>query len=106
MEWFAECYFGEDPDETDPYAFPLAAETHADLPPATVLTAGFDPLRDEGVAYVEALAEAGVPVEHHHYPDGIHGLFSMLAGPADLDLGHEAIAAVAADLHEALSRRS
>lgn len=102
MAWFVDCYLGDDPDPTDPYAFPLAAETHADLPPATVLTAGFDPLRDEGIAYAEALAEAGVPVEHRHYPDGIHGILSMLAGPADLDLGHEAVADVARDLRAAL----
>jgi len=98
MEWFGDCYYGSDVHEANPYAFPLVACSHADLPPATVLTAGFDPLRDEGVAYAEALEDAGVPVEHRNYEDAIHGFFTMLAPPADLDRAHEAVADVAADL--------
>ncbi|MFC7175638.1 alpha/beta hydrolase [Halosegnis marinus] len=101
MAWFAESYFGEGNDE-DPYAFPLVADSHADLPPATVVTAGFDPIRDEGIAYAEALEAAGVAVEHHHYPDMIHAFFSMLAEPAELDAAHDAVGKVAADLRAAL----
>ena len=100
MEWFGECYYGSDVHEANPYAFPLVACSHADLPPATVLTAGFDPLRDEGAAYAEALEEAGVEVEHRNYPGMIHAFFTMLAGPVELDRAHEAVADVADDLRE------
>jgi acetyl esterase len=98
MEWFADCYYGSDVHEANPYAFPLVACSHADLPPATVLTAGFDPLRDESAAYAEALREAGVPVTHRNYDDVVHGFFTMLAGPVELERAHEAVADVADDL--------
>ena len=101
MEWFAGCYFGSDIHEANPYAFPLTADSHADLPPATVLTAGFDPLRDEGIAYAETLSGAGVSVQHHNYDDMIHGFITMLAPPADLTVAHEAVAEISADLQAA-----
>jgi acetyl esterase len=98
MEWFGECYSGSDVHEANPYAFPLVACSRADLPPATVLTAGFDPLRDEGAAYAEALEDADVDVEHRNYPGIIHAFFTMLASPVELDRAHEAVADVADDL--------
>ena len=62
MEWFWDHYC--DPEQrTDPKASPLRAESLAGLPPAYVVTCQFDPLRDEGIAYAEALRAAGVPVE-------------------------------------------
>lgn len=101
MLWFSDCYFGSDLHRPNPYAFPMAAESHADLPPATVVTAGFDPLRDEGVAYAEALRQDGVDVTYRNYDDVIHGFFSMLAPPAELERAHEAVDDVVADLRSA-----
>jgi len=98
MDWFGEQYFESDIAAANPYAFPLNACDLSGLPPATVLTAGFDPLRDEGTAYAERLAAAGVPVEQYNYDDMIHGFVGMLAPPADLDSAHEAVADLAADL--------
>jgi acetyl esterase len=63
----------------DPRASPLLTRDLAGLPPAFVQTAGFDPLQDEGAAYANALAGAGVAVEHRHYPALVHG-YLQLAG--------------------------
>ena len=97
MEWFAGHYFRSELEAYNPYAMPLRARRFGDLPPATVLTCGYDVLRDEGVAYAEALADAGVAVEHHHYPGLIHGTAGMLGEPG-LDAARELLADVAADL--------
>lgn len=101
MEWFFDCSDGSDVHHANPYAFPLVACDHADLPPATVSSAGFDPLRDEGATYANALEQVGVPETHRNYDDGIHGFFSMLADPARLERGHEAIGVAAGALRGA-----
>jgi acetyl esterase len=80
MRWFVDHYLsGDAGSPTDPRVSPLLAAEHvlAAGPPAVVITAGFDPLRDEGIAYAERLAHAGVTVSHVHYPDQVHGFFSM-----------------------------
>jgi acetyl esterase len=77
MEFFRESYLPEARDRRNPYASPLLAESLEDLPPAIVVTAGFDVLRDEGTAYAERLEAAGVPVLSAHYPGMIHGFVSM-----------------------------
>jgi acetyl esterase len=58
---------------------PLQAPSHTNLPPALVLTAGFDPLRDEGAAYADALSCAGVAAQYVHFPRQIHGFVLMTA---------------------------
>lgn len=102
MAWFEDCYFGSRVNHANPYAFPLVAADHADLPPATVVTTGFDPLRDEGVAYANALRDVGVRVEHRNYDDVIHGFVTMLAGPTNLQAAHDAVAEIGDDLQTAL----
>ncbi|MFC7503760.1 alpha/beta hydrolase [Nocardioides sp. CPCC 206347] len=74
--WFLTHFSAEGMDFEDPLAAPLRGDL-ADQPPAVVVTAGFDPLRDEGIAYAEALAAAGGQVHHQAYPDLIHGFFDM-----------------------------
>jgi len=79
LMWFASHYVGSDIQARNPYAFPLGAPDHSDLPPAHVVTAGYDPLRDEGVEYARALDEAGNDVTHTHYPGMVHGFLNMEA---------------------------
>jgi acetyl esterase len=77
MEWyFSHLLPAGSPAET-PYLIPLETEDLSGLPPTLILTAEFDPLRDEGVAYAERLTEAGVPVEHVHASDQMHGFLLL-----------------------------
>ncbi len=74
--WFFENYLPLHYEAEDPYLFPMAADV-AGLPPTLVMTAEFDPLRDEGRAYVKKLASAGVSVEHIHAGDQMHGFLLL-----------------------------
>ncbi|MEU6815286.1 alpha/beta hydrolase [Streptomyces sp. NPDC046860] len=73
MQWSWENYLPEEWSREDSGLFPLRARSLRDLPPALVLTAEFDPLRDEGIAYAERLRGDGVPTEHWHFDDQMHG---------------------------------
>ncbi len=77
MEWFYGHYAGPDAAPTDPRLSPLQASSFADLPPALIVTAEFDPLRDEGEAYGRALQAAGVPTITTRYNGLIHAFFDM-----------------------------
>ncbi|MCU0849360.1 MAG: alpha/beta hydrolase [Spirochaetes bacterium] len=77
IEKFREYYVPDRSKWTDPRVSPLLATNFRDLPPALVVTAGFDPFRDDGAAYAEKLKGAGVPVLLSNYPGMIHGFISM-----------------------------
>ncbi|RED23001.1 acetyl esterase [Rhodopseudomonas thermotolerans] len=77
IRWFRDHYLSGAQDADDWRASPARAETLAGLPPAFVVTAGADPLRDEGDEYARRLADAGVPVVHRTYPGQFHGFFTM-----------------------------
>jgi acetyl esterase len=77
IEWFGKAYVPAGVDQTDLRLSPLLAGNFKGLPPAFVLTAGCDPLRDEGRAYAERLIDAGVKTTYVNYPGVIHGFFSL-----------------------------
>lgn len=74
-EWYGRYLGGADPANVA--LSPAAADDLVGLPPAYVLTVGHDPLRDEGIDYVERLRAAGVSVEHHHEPTMLHGFIQL-----------------------------
>jgi acetyl esterase len=77
IRWFCNHYLNGGADVHDWRASPALARTLTGLPPAYVLTAGADPLRDEGDEYARQLKEAGVPVTYKHFPGQFHGFFTM-----------------------------
>ena len=97
MAWFYDQYLPES-DRTNPYAAPIKGDL-SNLPPAMVITAEYDPLRDEGNDYAAKLIAAGVKTEHQCVPGMIHGFFSMHAA---LDDAKAAQAAAAKALKSAL----
>jgi acetyl esterase/lipase len=88
MKWAFEHYLPDGFDRADPYVFPLRAADLSGLPPALIVTAEFDPLRDEGHAYAERLRAAGVAVEYVHLEDQLHG---FLLQEAIVDRARQAV---------------
>jgi acetyl esterase len=77
MDWFFDQYLPADVDLSDWRVSPLAAADLSGLPRAYVVTAGFDPLKDEGKAYADKLNHAGVAAVYVDYPSMVHGFFNM-----------------------------
>ncbi|HET6209638.1 MAG TPA: alpha/beta hydrolase [Jatrophihabitans sp.] len=88
VQWYWQHYLACPEDGRDPRASPLLAAEHSGLPPALVITAEYDPLRDEGELYAEQLRAAGVPVELNRYDGMMHGFFTM---SGVLDGGRQAV---------------
>ena len=80
LEWFGSNYLDES-DYTNIYAAPMNYEKLDLVPPALIITAGFDPLRDEGKAYAEKLQNNGVKVDYEEYPSLIHGFLNFTIAP-------------------------
>jgi acetyl esterase len=100
MDYFQGHYTGKDEKVyLDWRASPLLAESHANLPPAFVLTAGFDPLRDEGIAYAQKLSLAGNVATHISFERQIHGFITM---GRVIDEANVAVRLCAAELRVAL----
>lgn len=101
MDWFTNHYLNSNADRTNPLASPMQADDLSDLPPALVITAEFDPLRDEGEAYGQQLQEAGVDVTISRYSGMIHGFVSR--DPV-MDKGRQARAECAMALRAAFAQ--
>lgn len=99
VNWYWKHYLATEADGTNPLASPLLAASHAGLPPALVITAEFDPLRDEGEFYAEKLYAAGVATELIRYDGMVHGFFTM---SGVLDTARQALTDSAAWLHKTL----
>ena len=99
MRWFADCYGGTGLLAGDPSAAPIRATDHSGLPPVHVSVAGFDPLRDEGLGYAEALAGAGVPVTLCRHDAQVHGYWHFAPSVESSGAAREAdIAAISVAL--------
>jgi acetyl esterase len=101
MDFFRACYLPRAQDWTDWRASPLLAKDLSGLPRAFVLTAGFDPLLDEGRAFAERLKREGVEVEYREYEDMVHG-FALFGGA--VDRANEAVAECGVALKRAFQK--
>jgi acetyl esterase len=101
MIWYWDQYLSRPEDGRTPLASPLREPDLSGLPPALVVTAGYDVLRDEGREFARRLREAGVPAEERHYPGMIHGFLQMADS---FDEGKAAILEAGRVLREALAR--
>jgi acetyl esterase len=91
MRWFFDRYCRSEADKTNWRAAPLLAQSHADLPPALVIVGGYDPLRDEGVAYARKMRAAGSTAEVFEMPGQIHGFLTMNKIVTEAEQAHDAM---------------
>lgn len=102
LAWFYDHYFSQNDDITHWKASPLNAKDLSDLPPAFMISAGFDPLQDENKAYADKLKASGVAIKHSHYAGMIHGFLTM---PGAIDKAKDGISECAAELRKAFSKK-
>ena len=100
MTWFEANYVPDPALRENPEISPLKAPSLVGLPPAIVVTAKYDPLCDQGVAFAERLAAEGVPVTHHHYDDQIHAFFTLVN---IFDSANEAVPKVGEEIRDAIA---
>jgi acetyl esterase len=101
VAWYWDLYLASPADGANPLAAPLRAEDLSGLPPATVITAEYDPLRDEGELYADRLRASGVPTQLVRYDGMTHGFFTMTGM---LDTAGRAVQQAASSLREAFAR--
>ncbi len=94
-------YLKDRADATHPFVSPLRAENLSNLPPAHIITAGYDILKDEGKAYADRLEEAGVEVSYKDYGNMIHGFFGMIS---DIDVAASAMKLAGEKVKAALAK--
>lgn len=99
LQWYWDQYVPEQSDRSHPYASPLCGR-HEGLPPAVMVVAGCDPLKDEGLAYADALRDAGGTVQQLFFAGGIHGFMTMPM----FDIAHAARRQASRALGELLRR--
>ena len=99
MIWYWDHYLEDKEAANNPYAAPMKAESLQNLPPALIITAEYDPLRDEGKAYAERLKAEGVTTQYTMYSGMIHGFFGMASV---VDKGRAAVKEAADAMRKAL----
>ncbi|MGA2756215.1 MAG: alpha/beta hydrolase [Solirubrobacteraceae bacterium] len=102
MAWFFDCYARDAADLINPELAPLRTPDLSNLPPAIVVVAEYDPLRDDSLFYAQRLREAGNQLSLHHYEDQPHGFF---ARGNTIAAGNVAVARAAAELRELIAVR-
>jgi acetyl esterase len=103
MVWFLNHYLPDEADRKHPYASPLRAPDLAGLPPAYIVIAQHDPLREEGLEYATALEAAGVPVTVRRYDDQIHSFFTLVNV---LESADRAVAEASAAIRDAVAAKA
>jgi acetyl esterase len=103
VAWFWDHYIPDEDERAHPYASPIRASSHEGLPPAYIVIAHHDPLREEGLAYAAALEAAGVPVTVARYDDQIHVFFVLVN---ILESADRAVVDAGAAIREAVAART